>query len=134
LINQAIQASLRTAQPSAAATNSLTAHQLLELQTRDLTPEDYELLLRLDESVKKKTLTKTQCASFPSRAVDEEFVKRLASNPCSICFGDYEQGEKVRTLPCNGDHTFHSECIDQWLTTSGISCPLCKASLEAFFE
>ncbi len=131
LINQAIQASLRTAQPVPTAAG-LTANQLLELQTRDLTPEDYELLLRLDESVKKKTLTKTQCASFPSRTLDEEGTKCFAGNPCSICFGDYECGEKVRTLPC--DHTFHNECIDQWLTSSSISCPMCKTSLEVFFE
>jgi hypothetical protein len=130
LINQAIQASLRT-QVAPAATG-LSANQLLELQTRDLTPEDYELLLALDESVKKKTLTKTQCASFPSRTLDEEGAKCLTANPCSICFGDYECGEKVRSLPC--DHTFHNECIDQWLTTSSISCPLCKTSLEVFFE
>jgi len=130
LINQAIQASLRVAQPAANAV--LNANQLLELQTRDLTPEDYELLLRLDESVKKKTLTKTQCASFPSQNLDEEGVKSFVEKPCSICFCDYECGEKVRSLPC--DHTFHNDCIDQWLTTSSISCPMCKTSLEVFFE
>jgi len=48
---------------------------------------------------------------------------------CSICLEDYEQGEKLRMLPCH--HMFHTECIVPWLTERFPNCPLCKAQVIA---
>jgi len=42
---------------------------------------------------------------------------------CSICLGEYEEGEELRLLGCL--HVFHRQCVDQWLTVSR-ECPLCK--------
>ena len=36
---------------------------------------------------------------------------------------DYVAGEKKNTLPY--DHTFHKQCIVQWLS-SNVACPLCR--------
>eukprot|EP00164_Ancoracysta_twista_P003300 GFYU01004408.1.p1 GENE.GFYU01004408.1~~GFYU01004408.1.p1 ORF type:complete len:653 (-),score=99.19 GFYU01004408.1:241-2199(-) len=47
---------------------------------------------------------------------------------CCICLGDYEEGDKLRELPCT--HAFHQPCIDGWLTSnSSPVCPLCKGSV-----
>merc|ERR1712046_139112 len=44
---------------------------------------------------------------------------------CTICLEDYEDGDIVRELPCG--HIFHKDCIDLWLTTKSVACPICKA-------
>merc|ERR1712113_1016109 len=43
-----------------------TYRMLCELQNRDIRPEDYDLLSRLDESVKPKTLDVNQLQHFPT--------------------------------------------------------------------
>lgn len=44
---------------------------------------------------------------------------------CIICQCDFEDQEEIRTTRCL--HMFHKGCIDQWLTKTKGSCPVCKA-------
>ncbi|XP_042011740.1 uncharacterized protein LOC121760180 isoform X2 [Salvia splendens] len=43
---------------------------------------------------------------------------------CYICLADYEEGDKLRVLPCN--HEFHTPCIDKWLKEVNRVCPVCR--------
>ena len=45
------------------------------------------------------------------------------SENCVICQFDFESGERVGVLNCG--HTFHPDCIKQWLNQSK-TCPLCR--------
>lgn len=98
----------------------LTARQIQELMTRDLTPEDYELLLLLDEGVKKaRTLSTSAAANLP-RAEGTAWY----GDECRICLCALEEGEDVVSLPGCG-HLFHGPCAERWLSASKASCPLC---------
>lgn len=45
---------------------------------------------------------------------------------CSICLGEYREGEMLRMMPdCR--HYFHLPCIDEWLRLHA-SCPVCRTS------
>ena len=47
---------------------------------------------------------------------------------CSICLGEYEEGEQLAKLPCA--HIYHDECINSWCSNH-IRCPLCNYDLES---
>lgn len=45
---------------------------------------------------------------------------------CTICLEDFEQGMKIRVLPCF--HRFMADCIDPWLVQQA-RCPVCKRNI-----
>lgn len=50
----------------------------------------------------------------------------IGRETCPICIVDFEEGDDLRVLPCEGHHRFHQECVDQWLLELSSSCPLCR--------
>ncbi|KAK9057847.1 hypothetical protein SSX86_022685 [Deinandra increscens subsp. villosa] len=98
------------------------------------------ILKRRRESV--EATTNVQTVGLEKRALRKipVAVFRLKTNSCSgsgsgsdsatectICLGDFVDGEKVRVLPeCN--HEFHVKCVDKWLKEH-TSCPNCRRSL-----
>uniref|UniRef100_A0A1I8HJ18 RING-type domain-containing protein n=1 Tax=Macrostomum lignano TaxID=282301 RepID=A0A1I8HJ18_9PLAT len=69
----------------------------------------------------KNRLTRSSLKKLEQKKFDK------ATDPyecCAICLEDYEQGDKLRILPCN--HAYHQACIDPWLLKSRSVCPVCK--------
>ncbi len=100
---------------------------LLELQTRDITPEDYEKLLELDEKVKAKTCDARAVSSLPTRKLSASDASgsdesENATLTCVICMDSLTSKCVVKELPCG--HLFHSECISKWLTKNSCNCPV----------
>ena len=49
--------------------------------------------------------------------------KQEECDECSICLGKFVEDETLKLLPCT--HKFHKECVETWLSRSGM-CPVCK--------
>lgn len=103
---------------------------LIELQTRDITPEDYDLLLILDETVEKKTVDKGVLESIPTISwVSPPLDDEEEGPSCCICMCEFEEGNMVSTLPaCK--HEFHKDCIEKWLSSNSTTCPLDGMSVK----
>ncbi|VVA36676.1 PREDICTED: RING-H2 finger [Prunus dulcis] len=67
--------------------------------------------------------------SYPKTLLGES--RRLPKpndTTCSICLGEYQPKEELRTIPeCN--HYFHASCVDEWLKMNA-TCPVCRKSPE----
>jgi len=48
---------------------------------------------------------------------------------CIICLEGFKEGDIVTSLKCHDSHTFHSECIIQWVQKNAY-CPICRHDLE----
>ena len=44
---------------------------------------------------------------------------------CAICLSEFEMGEMLISLPCHERHSFHANCIREWLVRQNV-CPLCQ--------
>ena len=53
--------------------------------------------------------------------VDEE--EDGEAERCSICLDSFLDGQRVKALRCG--HSYHADCIDQWLRQGPSHCPLC---------
>ncbi|CAF1935186.1 unnamed protein product [Rotaria magnacalcarata] len=91
---------------------------LLDMQNRDLSPNDYEMLLRLDECVQRKTVDASALDRLPTTNVSESHLNDL----CTICMETYALGQQIKTLPCT--HIFHVHCIETYLKEFSVQCPL----------
>nr|GMD15201.1 E3 ubiquitin-protein ligase RHA2B-like [Ipomoea batatas] len=53
---------------------------------------------------------------------------RVFEVECAVCLCKIEEGEEVRDLKCN--HIFHRACLDRWLGTGRVTCPLCRTHVK----
>jgi len=83
----------------------------------------YEELLQLEERMGKvsKGLKPEEIKQIPKKVYQKTLGKQ--EELCSICFSEFELGNKIRKLPCS--HEYHSKCIKTWLTNEK-TCPICK--------
>lgn len=92
--------------------------QVSELLDRDITPDDYEMLLQLDESVTRPTASRAGVERLAGASGDA-----FLGENCAICLLAFEKSDEVKVLPCT--HFFHQECVARWLLERCRCCPLC---------
>lgn len=80
-----------------------------------------------DESARRsqQPVASTSAPSSPNHQ-NELSPAAIGVETCPICILDFEDGDDLRVLPCEGRHRFHRDCVDQWLLELSSSCPLCR--------
>lgn len=101
----------------------LTVGEVCSLLTREIRPEDYDLLLRLDETVAKPTASPETVRGLPKVSCAE-----FMGHECTVCLSSFAAKDSVVALPCQ--HNFHSACITKWLTECRETCPLCGEAIS----
>ncbi|CAF0783599.1 unnamed protein product [Didymodactylos carnosus] len=98
-------------------------HQLLV--NRDITDNDYDLLLQLENAQNATVMgiPEKVVKSFPTERVHDTSRLLQRGEQCRLCLRSYQVGERVRRLP-SCKHKFHIECIDGWLLHSHPTCPI----------
>lgn len=61
-----------------------------------------------------------------AREIDTGMPESIGRETCPICIVDFEEGDDLRVLPCEGKHRFHQSCVDPWLLELSGSCPICR--------
>ncbi|KZV46525.1 hypothetical protein F511_10630 [Dorcoceras hygrometricum] len=99
----------------------------------DIDNMSYEELLELGDSIgyvntglREDEMTK--CLRSSKLAVSDHLSSRFAldmERKCIICQEEYETDNKTGNLNCG--HSFHIDCIKQWLVQKN-ACPICKAA------
>ncbi|KAG6587856.1 E3 ubiquitin-protein ligase, partial [Cucurbita argyrosperma subsp. sororia] len=67
--------------------------------------------------------------SFPLKNHEKKTNGGDEIEQCYICLADYEDGDKIRVLPCH--HEYHMSCVDKWLKEIHGVCPLCRGDVRA---
>lgn len=112
-------------QPDSTLPCGLKRDEALELMYRDIKPEDFEMLSKLDESVPKTNIVEHSLID----RLPKMSPKECGSEECGVCLAAWSAKDtSVAQLPCK--HSFHIECIGKWLTTCKNACPLCSAPIE----
>jgi hypothetical protein len=65
-------------------------------------------------------------ASVASSPTVDVVPAAIGRETCPICIVDFEEGDDLRVLPCEGKHRFHQACVDPWLLELSSSCPICR--------
>ncbi|XP_057851708.2 NEP1-interacting protein-like 1 [Cryptomeria japonica] len=60
---------------------------------------------------------------LPAIKISENLLNEIAV--CSIYLSDFEVAEEACHLRCHENHTFHRECIEEWLKGQN-QCPSCR--------
>ncbi|KAJ7770221.1 hypothetical protein DFH07DRAFT_806142 [Mycena maculata] len=70
-------------------------------------------------------------SSQPESPNGDVIPAAIGRETCPICIVDFEEGDDLRVLPCDGAHCFHQSCVDPWLLELSTMCPICRQDFIA---
>lgn len=95
--------------------------------------DDYvkEIVINFLKECFRKPMTETELNNIaPIRCpgMNNVIDVKFETKNCSICMDDFSCKNMHRILPCN--HAFHVCCIDEWLLSKSLICPICKKDVK----
>eukprot|EP00055_Hartaetosiga_balthica_P015829 m.96654 g.96654 ORF g.96654 m.96654 type:complete len:484 (-) comp8970_c0_seq1:312-1763(-) len=94
-----------------------------QLQNRELSDNDYHMLLMLDQPAAVQTVPLRDLDDkFPAFVINQRHPLASSRPTCHICGNSLCAGESARVLLCK--HAFHQSCIDPYLTQQRNTCPV----------
>jgi len=106
--------------------NSLIATNMLALIVRIFAITVFSISMH-DPTVlaeaRKRGLSRWDIEGLPTFVFTN--LEEVNNGDCSICLSAFDLGDMLISLPCDSKHSFHANCIRQWLTRQN-SCPLCQ--------
>lgn len=102
----------------------LFQEEVIDLMHRDLRPEDFEMLSKLDERLPKRNVAHSDFVDILPRIT----AKDCGVSECRVCLTEVAPTTVLAKLPCG--HAFHPGCISKWLTQCKNTCPLCSKPIE----
>jgi len=107
--------------PTGSLPCGLSNCEVSDLMYREITPEDYDLLCRLDKATPKPTASAASIECLP--VVHQKEFMGGECTECTVCLSKFEAHDSVVALPCQ--HRFHRSCVAKWLSECRRMCPLC---------
>ena len=106
----------------------ICAHQRGDNPSRE---ELIESIMRHLQQLEQDLGAQTPLGEDRTRQLRSRRYKALRERDvtCAICVEDFQNGERVKELPCK--HIFHPTCVDEWLNNHSSLCPLCKANIRS---
>ncbi|KDQ57468.1 hypothetical protein JAAARDRAFT_35180 [Jaapia argillacea MUCL 33604] len=94
-------------------------------------PEEEEEETQPRASTSRPVPTRRPSRNAAPTNVEDVVPDAIGRETCPICILDFEEGDDLRVLPCEGKHKFHQHCVDPWLLELSSSCPLCRHDFHA---
>ncbi|CCW60248.1 unnamed protein product [Phytomonas sp. EM1] len=100
----------------------VTAQDVNSLQHREINPEDYEILLSLENN-RSTTLSLSEFEKLPKVLWHGD----MNCVTCGICLEGFKIDEVLVQFPCS--HFFHLPCSRKWTTEHKAECPIDHRSI-----
>ncbi|KAH7925532.1 hypothetical protein BV22DRAFT_1064759 [Leucogyrophana mollusca] len=118
-------------QIAAAAPEGLQESDVREDEANPVAGGSRGVLPRLIAPQISSTDTNNPQPSISPKDGDALMPDAIGRETCPICIVDFEEGDDLRVLPCEGKHRFHQQCVDPWLLELSGSCPICRHDFHA---
>jgi Ring finger domain len=78
----------------------------------------------------KQVIDDEGCVEIRDEIFHPDMVEKMKINAaCGIWQADFEEGDKIKILPCN--HAFGADAIMKWLKEEKAECPICRKALKS---
>ena len=104
-----------------------------ELQTRELTPNDYDLLLSLEQKQNCISLPKFLAMAYEKTYKPPAAYFNYPKVYCAFCEGEIVDRQSGLELNECKHHT-HKACLEDIFRVSKNRCPLCEAKIALGYE